>query len=137
MFDVGRSFFCKGVRPLTRERQALGKQGEDWALKLVNRLGYRLIERNYRNPLGEIDIIARDGDCLVFMEIKTRRGRSVAYAKEAVDKRKKRTLSKAALAYMKENDCCDAKARFDVVAISIRGDRMEMEVIKNAFDLAY
>jgi len=122
---------------LTRERLDLGKQGEEWALKKIKRLGYKCIERNYRCPLGEIDLIARDGDCLVFIEIKTRKGRSLDYAKEAINQRKKRQISKVALAYMKANNCCDVRSRFDVVAINIRGDKKEIEVITNAFELAY
>jgi putative endonuclease len=111
--------------------------GEDLALKTVESFGYTCIARNYRCPLGEVDLIARDGDTLVFIEIKTRRGRSLAYAKEAVNGRKQRQLSKVALNYMKAHDCCNVKSRFDVVAISLNRDDREIEVIKNAFDLAY
>ena len=84
-----------------------------------------------------MDLIARDGDTLVFVEIKTRKGRSIGYAKEAVNARKKRQLSKVALAYMKSNECSEHKARFDVVAVSLEGDKPRIQVIKNAFDLAY
>ncbi|MFC1824029.1 YraN family protein [Thermodesulfobacteriota bacterium] len=122
---------------MTTSRIDLGKKGEELALKEIIRLGYRCVTRNYRCPLGEIDLIATDGDCLVFLEIKTRKGKSLGYAKEAVNARKKRQLSKVALAYMKANDCVDRKSRFDVVAISLRGGKAQMEVIKNAFDLAY
>ena len=122
---------------MTKERLDLGKLGEDLALKKITGLGYKCITRNYRCSLGEVDLIARDGDCLVFMEIKTRRSKSLGYAKEAVNARKKRQLSKVALAYMKANNCCDVKSRFDVVAITMRGGKEQIEVIKNAFDLAY
>ncbi|MBW2610061.1 MAG: YraN family protein [Deltaproteobacteria bacterium] len=122
---------------MTRERLDLGKLGEELALKKVKRLGYKCIARNYRCPLGEIDLIARDGDCLVFIEIKTRKGGSLNYAKEAITPRKKRQISKVALAYMKANNCCDVRSRFDVVAVNIEGDKKEIEVIRNAFELAY
>jgi putative endonuclease len=122
---------------LTKERISLGKLGEDLAINRIKKLGYRYITRNYRCPLGEIDIIAKEGDCLVFIETKTRRGRSTGYAKEAVTERKKRQLSKAALAYMKANDCCDCKARFDVVAVTLQEGIEHIELVKNAFDLAY
>ena len=122
---------------MTRERISLGEMGERLALKKIKRLGYKFIAKNYRCPLGEIDLIARDGDCLVFIEIKTRRGRSIGYAKEAINKRKMRQISKVALAYMKANNCCDVKARFDVIAINIKDDREEIEIIPNAFDLEY
>jgi len=84
-----------------------------------------------------VDLIAKDDDTLVFIEIKTRKGRSVGYAKEAVNEKKRRQLSKVALSYMKFKSCCDMKARFDVVAVSIGEGEPEIEVIKNAFDLAY
>jgi len=122
---------------LTNKRIELGKFGEVLALKKIKLLGYKNIIRNYRCPLGEVDLIAKDGDTLVFIEIKTRKGKSIGYAKEAVNARKKRQLSKVALAYMKSNDCWGAKARFDVVAISIERDKQQIEVIKNAFELAY
>ena len=122
---------------MTKARLALGKLGEDLALKKIKRLGYKCIARNYRCPLGEIDIIAKDKDCLVFIEIKTRKGKSLGYAKEAINARKKRQLSKVALAYMKANDGCDVKSRFDVVAINLYEGREQIEVIRNAFDLAY
>lgn len=122
---------------MTRERLDLGNLGERLALQKIKGLGYRCIEKNYRCSLGEIDLIAKDRDCLVFIEIKTRRGRSIGYAKEAVTQKKIRQISKVALAYMKANDCCDTKARFDVVAVNITGDREEIEVIKDAFEMAY
>jgi len=122
---------------VTRERLELGKEGEDLALQTVERLGYRCIARNYRCSLGELDLVARDGDSLVFIEIKTRKGKSLDYAKEAVHTRKQRQVSKVALAYMKKNGCEEAKARFDVVVIHQKGVDKEIEVIRNAFDLAY
>jgi putative endonuclease len=122
---------------LTRERLNLGSYGEELALKKIKKLGYKKIIRNYRCPLGEVDLVAKDGDCLVFIEIKTRKGKSVAYAKEAVDARKRRQLSKVALNYMKSNQCNDVKARFDVIAITIDQGETNIEVIQDAFELAY
>jgi len=122
---------------VTRERLELGKEGEDLALRKVESLGYKCIARNYRCSLGELDLVARDGETLVFIEIKTRKGKSLDYAKEAVHARKQRQMSKVALAYMKGNGCEDAKARFDVVVIHQKGLDKEIEVIRNAFDLAY
>jgi len=122
---------------LTRERLELGKFGEDLAFKKIKHLGYKNIIRNYRCPLGEVDLIAKDGNTLAFIEIKTRKGKSIGYAKEAVNAKKRRQLSKVALTYLKSNDCYGAKARFDVIAISIERDKPQIEVIKNAFDIAY
>lgn len=122
---------------MTRDRLELGKKGENLALKTIRSMGYKDILQNYRCRLGEIDLIARDGDTLVFLEIKTRRTGSTAYAKEAVNVRKRRQISKVALNYMKTNNCENTRARFDVVAISLVGSSPKIEVIKNAFDLAY
>jgi putative endonuclease len=122
---------------LTRERLELGAFGEELAYRKIKHLGYRSILRNYRCPLGEVDLIAKDGDTLVFIEIKTRKGKTVDFAKEAVNDKKRRQLSKVALAYMKSKNCCDIKARFDVVAVCLGRGEPEIEVIRNAFDLAY
>jgi putative endonuclease len=122
---------------LTKERLSLGKFGEDLAFKEIKGLGYKRIIRNYRCPLGEVDLIAIDGDTLVFIEVKTRKGRSLAYAKEAVNDRKRRQLSKVALSYMKSNKLNGAKARFDVVAVCLAGGEQRVEVIRDAFELAY
>jgi putative endonuclease len=120
---------------LTKQRLRLGKLGEDLAVKEIENQGYICLVRNYRCSLGEIDVIARDGDTLVFVEIKTRKGRSLGYAKEAIDRRKKRKLSRVALSYMKAEDCCDARSRFDVVAVTLNGEERKIEVVKNAFEL--
>jgi len=122
---------------LTRERLELGKRGEALAFEEIKRLGYTHIVKNYRCRLGEVDLVAKDGDVLVFIEIKTRRGRSLGFAKEAVNVRKQKQLSKVALSYMKANDCCDVSARFDVVAVSVGSGVPQIEVVQNAFDLAY
>ena len=126
-----------GFVAMTRDRIELGKRGEAIALKKIKRLGYKCIARNFRCPLGEVDLVAKDGKTLVFVEIKTRRMKSLGYAKEAITEKKKRQLSKVALAYMKANNCADMKSRFDVVAINLLNDKTEIEVIRNAFDLAY
>ena len=122
---------------MTRERLDLGKLGEELAFKKIKRIGYKCLARNYRCPLGEVDLIAKDGDTLVFIEIKTRKGKSIGYAKEAVDGRKRRQLSKVALTYIKANDCWHMRSRFDVVAINFNNNKREIEIIKNAFELAY
>ena len=122
---------------MTKARLKLGKFGEDLALRKIKQLGYQYITRNYRCSFGEIDLIAKDGDCLVFIEIKTRKGRSLDYTKEAIDYRKKRQISKVALAYMKAHHCYDVKSRFDVIAINIIQGKEQVEVISNAFELAY
>ncbi len=122
---------------MTKERIALGRFGEDLARKQLKECGYRILTTNYRCPLGEIDVIARDGDVLVFVEIKTRKNKSLGLVKEAVTIRKQRQISKVALAYMKSHNLWEGKARFDVVAVGLLDGKKEIEIIKNAFELAY
>lgn len=122
---------------MTRERMSLGKFGEDLARERLEALGYRILETNYRCSLGEVDLVARDGDDLVFVEIKTRKNQSLGHIKEAVNRRKQTQVSKVALAYLKSNSLWGSKARFDVVAIRLIDGKKEVEIIKNAFELAY
>ena len=122
---------------MTKERISLGRLCEDLARERLKDLGYRILKTNYRCRLGEIDLVARDGDVLVFVEIKTRRNEPLGQAKEAVTRRKQAQLSKVALAYMKSNNLWGSKARFDVVAIGLIDGNKEIEVIKDAFELAY
>jgi putative endonuclease len=122
---------------MTKERIILGKIGEDLARQRLKDLGYRIIKANYMCALGEIDLIARDGDVLVFVEIKTRKKKSLGLAKEAVTKKKQVKLSKVALAYMKHNNLWGSKARFDVVAVGVSEGKKEIEIVKDAFELAY
>ena len=122
---------------MTKERIALGRFGEDLARKQLKECGYRILTTNYRCPFGEIDVIARDGDVLVFVEIKTRKNKSLGLVKETVNIRKQRQISKVALAYMKSHNLWGSKARFDVVAVGLLDGEKEIEIIKNAFELAY
>lgn len=95
------------------------------------------MERNYRCPLGEIDIVAQDKDTIAFVEIKTRSSREIFQAKEAVDLRKQRQVSKVALFYLKSRDLMEKRARFDVVAVLKEGSKDRLELIKDAFELRY
>ena len=122
---------------MTKERITLGKFGEDLARERLEDLGYRILKTNYRCPLGEIDLVARDGDVVVFVEIKTRKNESLGQVKEAVNRKKQTKISKVALAYMKSNNLWGSKARFDVVAIRLIDGKKEIEIIRNAFELAY
>jgi putative endonuclease len=111
----------------------LGIRGEDLAVTFLKKKGYRIRDRNYRTPLGEMDIIAEDGGTLVFVEVKTRADRSFGLPFEAVDHKKREKLRKVALYYLK--NCCkkDVPSRFDVLSIQT-GDRTEVEHIIDAFE---
>jgi len=122
---------------VVNRKQAFGKVGETAAVQYLKKRGYRIIEQNYRTKAGEIDIIAREKRTLVFVEVKSRSSKSFGSPKWAITPKKKRNLSKAALYYLKITDQSGAKARFDVVSILADEDGMEIELIRNAFDLAY
>jgi putative endonuclease len=99
--------------------------------------GYKILEQNYRNQLGEIDIIAREKKTLVFVEVKSRKSVRYGSPKWAVTPRKQRQISMVALSYLKSSGQSHAHARFDVVTVIANRDGLQIEIIKNAFELAY
>ena len=119
------------------ERKELGRRGEELALRFLKKQGYRIIDRNYVCKLGEMDIIARERDTLVFVEVKARTSTAFGPPQLAVNSSKQRQLSKVALSFLKENRLEDAKARFDVVAILFKPMGEEIELIKDAFELQW
>ena len=113
----------------------LGERGERAAAAFLRKRGMRILVRNYRVPGGEIDLIARDGETLVFVEVKTRRAGSPA---EAVDRDKQRRISRAAIGFLKKHGMLDRNvpSRFDVVAV-VWPDGAKAPVIEhmpNAFE---
>jgi putative endonuclease len=115
-------------------RKLLGRSGEDRAARLLAGRGYRIVERNYRTKQGEIDLIALDGDTIVFAEVKTRTSDAYGAPELAVDPRKQARMVKAALSYLKRKKLHQTACRFDVVAISGPGED-RVEVIRNAFEM--
>jgi putative endonuclease len=115
-------------------KKLLGSEGEDRAAKFLVRQGYRILERNYRTPSGEIDLIALDKDTLVFVEVKTRTTHAFGAPELAVNDRKQGRMTRAALGYLKYKKLHQMPCRFDVVAISKDRDQ-ELELIRNAFEM--
>ena len=122
---------------MQNKRQQFGRKSESIAVRHLKKNGYKILEQNYRNQLGEIDVIAKDKDTLVFVEVKARRSGGYGSPKWAVTPKKQRQISKVALYYLKAVKQKNVKARFDVVAISSTDDNPRIELIKNAFELAY
>ncbi|RLB08083.1 MAG: YraN family protein [Deltaproteobacteria bacterium] len=117
-------------------RKALGDRGEDLAVRYLLKRGYKVIEKNYRCFLGEIDLIARDKGTLVFVEIKARSSARFGLPQEAVSPFKQRKLIQVAKAYMAERHLGEAIAtRFDVVAVQLTPSGPEIELIKDAFQM--
>lgn len=117
------------------KRQRLGQSGEKLAALFLKKKGYKIIEKNYRSRFGEIDIIARDRKCLVFIEVKTRSSAAFGTPATSVDYRKQQQISKTAHAYLLDKQMADCDTRFDVVGITLQGtQRPQVELFINAFD---
>lgn len=110
----------------------LGEVGESFALELMTSKGFELIERNYRWKRAEIDLIMRDGNELVFVEVKTRNSDYFGDPFQAVTRSKQRQITKAANAFLQENNRTE-EARFDVVSIVWNQFKREAQHIQNAF----
>jgi putative endonuclease len=117
-------------------RKLFGAGGERHAARYLKERGYRILKRGYASRLGEIDLIAMDGNCLVFVEVKTRRSNAAGRPDEAVNHDKQKRLTRAALAYLKRHGKLEHSARFDVVAILWSDGSAEPEIqhYKNAFE---
>jgi putative endonuclease len=121
---------------VTRARQSFGKTGEDMAVVELERRGYAILARRYRTRCGEIDIVARDGDTTVFVEVKARATGEFGTAAEAVTRRKQLKLAAMARDYVARNGLTDTSCRFDVVAIDDAATAPRIFVYMNAFDAA-
>ena len=118
-------------------RQQFGSNSESLATWYLKKSGYKILEQNYRTPLGEIDIIAKEKKTIVFVEVKSRRSNRYGNPKWAVTTRKQRKISMVALQYLKSTRQMDNRARFDVVTVISNQDEPQIEIVKNAFELAY
>lgn len=133
--------FARWIRKIGRwfrrkEHLPLGPTGERIAARFLQMQGYRILARGHRQKLGEIDLIALDGDTMVFCEVKTWSQGEAAAPSEAVDLRKQERLTRAALIYLKRRKLLEQPARFDVIAIVLVGPRAEPQIrhFKNAFE---
>jgi putative endonuclease len=119
------------------DAREFGASGEDAAEKHLKTLGYKILERNYRTKMGELDIVASDGDTIVFVEVKSRRDKRFGEPELAVDARKQRQLSRAAFMYLTRAKKYNSPCRFDVVSIfSMPGEGLKVSVLKDAFELS-
>jgi len=119
--------FKEGIR--------LGDKGEELAAGFLKKNGYKIICRNYRVKLGEVDIIAEDKDVVCFIEVKTRLSNRFGLGKEAVSEAKQRKIAKVALSFLRERKALNKKARFDVVSVDCSAFKAKLDLIKNAFEL--
>lgn len=119
-----------------QESKEIGAAGEDLASEYLKDLGWEIVERNFRSSRGEVDIIARDRDVLVFVEVKNYSFRSFYLPSFSIDKNKKQCIIKTAKYYLYKNKIEDVNCRFDVITIYVdtRGEK-RIEIFKNAFGI--
>ena len=113
---------------------SVGRRGEELALHYLEKQGFRLLARNYRDGSREIDLVLGDGDTIVFAEVKARSGIGFGTPGEFVGREKQRQLTRAAQTYLIKHNLLEAPARFDVVEIYLSDGKINH--IKNAFDAA-
>ena len=119
---------------------SIGNIGEEAAVQALKKRGYKIIARNYRTKMGEIDIVAKDGEYTVFVEVRLRKSNAFGSPADTIDRRKQQKIIKAAQMYAVKNDIYDTPMRFDAVLINADTDgkklvNTEIEIIKNAFQL--
>ena len=120
---------------MTTQKSQLGQVGENTAVDFLENHGYHVLRRNFRNKLGEIDIIAKDGDTICFIEVKTRRTDTFGSPLESVTAAKQRKIIHVALSYLKNQGRSEANARFDVVSVTLGDEESpQVEIVKNAFE---
>ena len=121
---------------MDRSHLDIAKTGEALAVAHLKARGYKILAQNYRAVRGEIDLVAQDDDCIVFVEVKTRRSLKFGLPQAAVTTHKQRQISKVALAYLQTHNLFDAPCRFDVIAIHLspRLELLKLEQIESAFE---
>ena len=115
---------------------SIGQSGEETAVKILKKNGYKIIERNYRTKMGEIDIIAEDGEYTCFVEVKFRKNDDFGDPGDFIDERKRQKIIKTAQYYAGKKGIYDTPMRFDAVLINAeKREKHSGEVIKDAFRL--
>jgi len=120
----------------THRPKTLGRTGEAAAERYLSKLGYSILDRNYRTRGGEIDLVVSDRDTLVFVEVKTRESERYGEAVQAVTPHKQEQMSKTALAYLQSRNLGERPCRFDVIALKVEGEKAKLTHYKNAFPLS-
>ena len=123
----------RGMHP-TASRQRKGKKGEMLAAEFLESKGVRIAARNFRCPIGEIDLIGWDGKTIVFIEVKSRYSKNFGLPQEAVSLTKQKRLTRLGQWYIKQNRLQGRPARFDVIAIDWQSGMPELTWIVNAFE---
>jgi putative endonuclease len=118
---------------MSKRRTELGQMGEDLACRELARLGYEIVARRYRRRCGEIDVIARDGKTLAFIEVKCRGTAAFGAPSEAVTGLKQRRMARVAEAFIVQHRLSGRPCRFDVVSVVFGGRSPTVTIIRDAF----
>jgi putative endonuclease len=110
-------WFSKLLKDVRGKRQQFGNQGENEAARFLEQLGYRILHRQLRSRYGELDLVALDGQTIVFVEVKTRGSTSAGHPTEAITLAKQKKITQSALYFLKRKRWLHQKARFDVISI--------------------
>ena len=137
---IGAGRWLDRRRQSARRRQGfaahlqLAEQGEDWAQRFIQEMGWTVVARNYRRKAGrgEIDLVAVEGETLVFVEVKTRSSAETGEPERAVDRAKEKLLGRTAEEYMRIASVEGMSVRFDVISL-VMGERVKLEYFRDAF----
>lgn len=113
-------------------RRSLGRRGEELAASYLEKKGHLILQRNYRSGAGEMDIVAQEGDCLVFVEVRARSTREYGTPEESITPSKAQRLIEVAQGYLQEQGESAREWRIDLVAIQLRGDSYRLNHVVNA-----
>ncbi len=127
----------KALRPTAKIE--LGERGEEFAAQFLKRRGYKILVPRFKSRSGEIDLVCRDGEWLVFVEVKTRASDNFGAPSEAVNREKQKHMSQTALDYLRLLQYPQVRWRFDIVEVILRQEAArpdDIRLIQNAFDLS-
>ena len=119
------------------DRRRLGNYGEYIACRILKERGYLILHQKYYTRYGELDLIAKDQNQLVFVEVKTRIGKVYGGGLEAITKRKRNHLVRSALCFLQQHNFQDLPCRFDIIALNLdrKGNLLDYQLITNAFEV--
>jgi putative endonuclease len=123
---------------LTQKRLQFGREGESAALTFIKKKGYRILEKNFRSKVGEIDIIAEQDGVIVFIEVKARTNHEFGHPLNALTPAKQRKIIQTAQSFLARKRLSEKPMRFDVVALTSKSendDSWEIELLENAFQV--
>lgn len=121
---------------MSRRRKELGRRGEQIAEGYLQTCGYKILEKNYRCPLGEIDLVAEEKGVLIFVEVRTLSSKNWGLPQMSINFTKQKKIIKTSLYYLSEKNMWNRTCRFDIVAITlpIENGEQRVELIKGAFE---